>query len=53
MSDMMMTHYASEEEMITHYTPQMPIRRIGYPETQQILSYFFVQNYQVISLARS
>jgi len=32
MSDMMMTRYANEEEMIAHYTPQMPIRRIGYPE---------------------
>jgi 3-oxoacyl-[acyl-carrier protein] reductase len=32
MSDMIMTRYASEEEMIEHYTPQMPIRRIGYPE---------------------
>lgn len=32
MSEMMMTRYASEEEMITHYTPQMPIGRIGYPE---------------------
>jgi len=32
MSDMIMTRYASEEEMIAHYTPQMPIRRIGYPE---------------------
>ena len=32
MSDMIMTRYDSEEEMIEHYTPQMPIRRIGYPE---------------------
>jgi NAD(P)-dependent dehydrogenase (short-subunit alcohol dehydrogenase family) len=32
MSDMIMTRYASEEEMIEHYTPQMPIRRIGYSE---------------------
>lgn len=32
MSDMIMTRYASEEEMIAHYTPQMPVRRIGYPE---------------------
>jgi NAD(P)-dependent dehydrogenase (short-subunit alcohol dehydrogenase family) len=32
MSDMIMTRYASEEEMIEHYIPQMPIRRIGYPE---------------------
>jgi len=32
MSDMIMTRYSSEEEMIAHYTPQMPIRRIGYPE---------------------
>ncbi len=32
MSDMIMTRYKSEEEMIEHYTPLMPIRRIGYPE---------------------
>ncbi len=32
MSDMIMTRYESEEEMIAHYTPQMPVRRIGYPE---------------------
>ena len=32
MSDMIMTRYKTEEEMIQHYTPQMPIRRIGYPE---------------------
>jgi NAD(P)-dependent dehydrogenase (short-subunit alcohol dehydrogenase family) len=32
MSDMIMTRYDTEEEMIAHYTPQMPIRRIGYPE---------------------
>lgn len=32
MSDMIMTRYKTEEEMIEHYTPQMPIRRIGYPE---------------------
>jgi len=32
MSDMIMTRYSSEEEMIAHYTPQMPIRRIGYPK---------------------
>ncbi len=32
MSDMIMTRYASEEEMIAHYIPQMPIKRIGYPE---------------------
>jgi NAD(P)-dependent dehydrogenase (short-subunit alcohol dehydrogenase family) len=31
MSDMIMTRYKSEEEMINHYVPQMPIRRIGYP----------------------
>lgn len=32
MSDMIMTRYASEEEMLAHYIPQMPVRRIGYPE---------------------
>jgi len=32
MSDMIMTRYSSEEEMIAHYLPQMPIKRIGYPE---------------------
>lgn len=32
MSDMIMTRYASEQEMIEHYVPQMPVRRIGYPE---------------------
>jgi len=32
MSDMIMTRYASEEEMIAHYIPQMPVRRIGYPK---------------------
>lgn len=31
MSDMIMTRYSTEEEMIAYYTPQMPIRRIGYP----------------------
>lgn len=31
LSDMIMTRYKSEEEMINHYVPQMPIRRIGYP----------------------
>ena len=31
MSDMIMTRYTTEEEMINHYVPQMPIRRIGYP----------------------
>ena len=31
MSDMIMTRYETEEEMIEHYIPQMPIRRIGYP----------------------
>lgn len=31
MSDMIMTRYDTEDEMIEHYTPQMPIRRIGYP----------------------
>lgn len=31
MSDMIMTRYDSEEEMLTHYTPIMPIKRIGYP----------------------
>ncbi|HUV16263.1 MAG TPA: SDR family oxidoreductase [Pelolinea sp.] len=32
LSDMIMTRYKTEEEMINHYTPQMPVRRIGYPE---------------------
>lgn len=32
LSDMIMTRYQSEEEMINHYIPQMPVRRIGYPE---------------------
>lgn len=32
MSDMIMTRYASKEEMIQHYVPMMPVRRIGYPE---------------------
>jgi 3-oxoacyl-[acyl-carrier protein] reductase len=32
MSDMIMTRYASAEEMIEHYKPLMPIGRIGYPE---------------------
>jgi NAD(P)-dependent dehydrogenase (short-subunit alcohol dehydrogenase family) len=32
MSDMIMSRYASEEEMLAHYIPQMPVRRIGYPE---------------------
>ncbi len=32
MSDMVMTRYQSEEEMINHYIPQMPVRRIGYPD---------------------
>lgn len=32
MSDMIMTRYPSEEEMIEHYKPIMPIGRIGYPE---------------------
>ena len=32
MSDMIMTRYKDEEEMIRHYIPLMPIRRIGYPE---------------------
>ena len=32
MSDMIMTRYETEQEMIDHYIPQMPIRRIGYPE---------------------
>jgi 3-oxoacyl-[acyl-carrier protein] reductase len=31
LSDMIMTRYKTEEEMINHYVPQMPIRRIGYP----------------------
>jgi NAD(P)-dependent dehydrogenase (short-subunit alcohol dehydrogenase family) len=32
MSDMIMTRYKTQEEMINHYIPLMPIRRIGYPE---------------------
>jgi NAD(P)-dependent dehydrogenase (short-subunit alcohol dehydrogenase family) len=32
MSDMIMTRYSSEEEMVEHYKPIMPIGRIGYPE---------------------
>lgn len=32
MSDMIMTRYADEEEMLEHYKPIMPIGRIGYPE---------------------
>jgi 3-oxoacyl-[acyl-carrier protein] reductase len=32
MSDMIMTRYRSEEEMIGHYAPMMPVRRIGYPK---------------------
>ena len=32
MSDMIMTRYATQEEMIQHYVPMMPVRRIGYPE---------------------
>lgn len=32
MSDMIMTRYSSEEEMINHYKKIMPIGRIGYPE---------------------
>jgi NAD(P)-dependent dehydrogenase (short-subunit alcohol dehydrogenase family) len=32
MSDMIMTRYKTKEEMIAHYTPVMPVRRIGYPE---------------------
>jgi NAD(P)-dependent dehydrogenase (short-subunit alcohol dehydrogenase family) len=32
MSEMIMTRYSSEEEMIEHYKPIMPIGRIGYPE---------------------
>lgn len=31
MSDMIMTRYSSEEEMLEHYVPIMPIKRIGYP----------------------
>ena len=31
MSDMIMTRYDTKDEMIEHYIPQMPIRRIGYP----------------------
>jgi len=32
MSDMIMTRYQTKEEMIDHYVPMMPVRRIGYPE---------------------
>lgn len=32
MSDMIMTRYDSEEEMIDHYTSIMPVKRIGYPD---------------------
>jgi 3-oxoacyl-[acyl-carrier protein] reductase len=32
MSDMIMTRYKTTEEMIEHYTPIMPMHRIGYPE---------------------
>lgn len=32
MSDMIMTRYDSEEEMLAHYEKIMPIGRIGYPE---------------------
>jgi NAD(P)-dependent dehydrogenase (short-subunit alcohol dehydrogenase family) len=32
MSEMIMTRYASVEEMEAHYIPQMPVLRIGYPE---------------------
>lgn len=31
-SEMMLQRYESEEQMMDHYVPQMPIRRIGYPE---------------------
>lgn len=31
MSDMLMTRYKDEEEMLNHYIPIMPIKRIGYP----------------------
>ena len=31
MSDMIMTRYRTKEEMLNHYIPQMPVRRIGYP----------------------
>ncbi|PWH19307.1 MAG: 3-oxoacyl-ACP reductase [Anaerolineae bacterium] len=31
-SEMMMTRFTSPEEMIAHYTPLMPIGRVGYPE---------------------
>ena len=41
MSDMIMTRYASEKEMIAHYIPQMPIRRIGYPEDVANIILFF------------
>jgi NAD(P)-dependent dehydrogenase (short-subunit alcohol dehydrogenase family) len=32
MSDMIMTRYKTEQEMLDHYIPIMPIKRIGYPE---------------------
>lgn len=31
-SEMMLNRFESEKEMIDHYAPQMPIRRIGYPD---------------------
>lgn len=30
-SDMLMTRYKDEKELMEHYIPQIPIRRIGYP----------------------
>jgi 3-oxoacyl-[acyl-carrier protein] reductase len=30
-SDMLMTRYKDEKELLAHYVPRMPIRRIGYP----------------------
>lgn len=32
MSDMIMTRYKTEQEMLEHYIPIMPMKRIGYPE---------------------
>lgn len=32
MSDMIMTRYETEKEMIDHYTSVMPVKRIGYPD---------------------
>ncbi len=31
-SDMLMARYKDEQELLEHYIPMMPVRRIGYPE---------------------